>query len=239
MTLFLCVCVCVIYMRRINLLLCWSIPTHPGLIQVTCISYLCWWPLKGEDKKNSVGGCRCGLWYFVLVKKVTEEKKEKTKHTLSTPTLVLLQRCHSFKDCHLQKCSASQCVATLHINISEYGAENKKEMSKSNCQRRNFSIIQKYLGLCFGIRKLEDLLHKSCCKTCELWKQSWHYFEDFMGLEIFLDVLCCPHMFTTWNCVFDEAFRPTHSSGLRGLYSWKKTTKKNTTLHWKTSMWWA
>lgn len=102
---------------------CFAAPRPcPRLIQITCVIFTDDLWRRKIKKTNCVGGCQCGLWYCVLVKKHVKEKK---KNLTSAPTLVLFRRCHSFKDwClqTLQKCNAAPwqpASHSLNVNKSE------------------------------------------------------------------------------------------------------------------------
>lgn len=56
---------------------CFAAPRpSPSLIQITCVIFTDDLWRKKIKKTNCVGGCRCGLWYCVLVKEHVKEKKK-------------------------------------------------------------------------------------------------------------------------------------------------------------------
>lgn len=98
---------------------CFAAPRpSPSLIQITCVIFTDDLWRRKIKKTNCVGGCRCGLWYCVLVKEHVKGKKK-----TSAPTLVLFERCHSFKDwClqTLQKCNAAPWQPASHsLNVNK------------------------------------------------------------------------------------------------------------------------
>lgn len=87
--------------------------------------YLCYlhrWPLKKEDKENKLCG-RLSMWFVIL--RSCEGTSKKKKKLTSAPTLVLFQRCHSFKDWCLQTLQKSNAAPwqpvshSLNVNKSE------------------------------------------------------------------------------------------------------------------------
>lgn len=105
----------------LNFLLCCSLQIQPE----SNSDYLCYlrrWPLKKEDKEtNCVGGCRCGLWYCVLVKKHVKEKEHYfSPHTGPVWKVSLFQGLSFANTAEMQRSTLTTAPHSLNVNMKLY-----------------------------------------------------------------------------------------------------------------------